>query len=77
MTREGLISVDARALYELLGKYPGNDRIFALSEITRLVQARLATRESSRYSLDLSRDRIRVTDPDRLDSIDTEKTTKE
>lgn len=62
MTREQRIDLCEDLLWRLLRLFDGRDRIFALTEIVRRVQSRLASRESSQYHIEFGQDE-RPTDP--------------
>jgi len=55
-TRDDRISLDAEILWQLLRAYEPRERVFALAQIAQVVQRRLKSRESSRYSIDFTRD---------------------
>lgn len=57
------IALDARVLGVLLKAYDGRDRIFALTEMVRICQRDLASRESSEYHIDFTQDET-PTNPD-------------
>lgn len=54
--RDKLIQVKANELIEWLNLFTPRDRIFVLSEVVRLCQRRLQSRESSRYHVDFTHD---------------------
>lgn len=56
MTREQRINLDAEILWQLLRHYDSREKVFALAEISQMVLRRLKSRESSRYSIDFTRD---------------------